>query len=289
MIRARGTGEDECKAVCSEQDVSRGCFREVNGHTYSMCQECADLDDSCPHGVQEHSHACHAGCAVAKERETCDFEPMVEDLVATHVQNYTALLGPVQEQIVQVRTVVETINEMVSSGGLGVDTMRTTLLSYMRSLVPDAKAAILGEGTKSAGALQGTAAGRLGAVLGTFNSSAAGDASQASADSALSGIPALLDTVKSVGTDAAAFLDGGGSGSPLELALAAVREGVASASGDVLGDLEPDRAGGGNLDEGSDSGGGDEDEGARRVTHRGSQRRRVTRHEERRYPLLGAP
>ena len=171
-------------------------------------------------------------------QETCDFEPMVEDLVATHVQNYTALLGPVQEQIVQVRTVVETINEMVSSGGLGVDTMRTTLLSYMRSLVPDAKAAILGEGTKSAGALQGTAAGRLGAVLGTFNSSAAGDASQASADSALSGIPALLDTVKSVGTDAAAFLDGGGSGSPLELALAAVREGVASASGDVLGDLE---------------------------------------------------
>jgi len=75
MIRARGTGEDECKAVCSEQDVSRGCFREVNGHTYSMCQSCADLDDTCPHGVQEHSHACHAGCAVAKERETCDFEP----------------------------------------------------------------------------------------------------------------------------------------------------------------------------------------------------------------------
>ena len=75
MIRARGTAEGECKAVCHEQDVSRGCFREVNGHTYSMCQSCADLDDTCPHGVQEHSHACHAGCAVAKERETCDFEP----------------------------------------------------------------------------------------------------------------------------------------------------------------------------------------------------------------------
>ena len=29
MIRARGTGEDECKATCSEQDASRGCFREV--------------------------------------------------------------------------------------------------------------------------------------------------------------------------------------------------------------------------------------------------------------------
>ena len=77
MIRTRGTGEEECKAVCSEQDVSRGCFREVNGHTYSMCQSCADLDAMCPHGVQEHSHACHAGCAVAKERETCDFEPKV--------------------------------------------------------------------------------------------------------------------------------------------------------------------------------------------------------------------
>ena len=75
MIRARGTDEEECKDTCSTQTASRGCFREVNGHSYSMCQRCDDLDDSCPHGVQEHQHACHAGCAVAKERDICDFQP----------------------------------------------------------------------------------------------------------------------------------------------------------------------------------------------------------------------
>ena len=75
MIRARGTGEDECKDACSAQTASRGCSREVNGHSYSMCSRCDDLDDTCPHGVQEHEHACHAGCAVAKEREICDFQP----------------------------------------------------------------------------------------------------------------------------------------------------------------------------------------------------------------------
>ena len=67
MIRARGTGEEECKAVCSEQDVSRGCFREVNGHTYSMCQDCRDgpFDSpQCAHGVPEGGNACQTGCAM---------------------------------------------------------------------------------------------------------------------------------------------------------------------------------------------------------------------------------
>ena len=67
MIRARGTAEGECKATCHEQDVSRGCFREVNGHTYSMCQDCLDgpFDTpQCAHGVPEGGNACQTGCAM---------------------------------------------------------------------------------------------------------------------------------------------------------------------------------------------------------------------------------
>ena len=75
MIRARGTDEEECEGTCHAQDLSRGCSRSVNGHSYSMCQSCDDLDSTCPHGVQEHEHACHAGCSVAKERDICDFRP----------------------------------------------------------------------------------------------------------------------------------------------------------------------------------------------------------------------
>ena len=62
MIRARGTNEEECEGTCDAQDVSRGCSREVNGHTYSMCSRCDDLDSTCPHGVQGGGMACQTGC-----------------------------------------------------------------------------------------------------------------------------------------------------------------------------------------------------------------------------------
>ena len=166
-----------------------------------------------------------------------DFEPQVHDLVEQHVSNYTAMLAPVQEQIIEVRTVVETIHAVSSAAGLGIDSMRTTLLSYMRSLVPDAKAVILAEGEKSVGALRSTAIERLGSVLGTFNASAAGESGETLANSALSQVPALLETVQSVGAGAASFLDGAGGGSPLQKALDVVREGVAGSATGVLGDL----------------------------------------------------
>ena len=62
MVRARGAGADTCSQACDEQDASRGCARTVGGHTYHMCQACHDLDDSCPHGVQQGAGACQAGC-----------------------------------------------------------------------------------------------------------------------------------------------------------------------------------------------------------------------------------
>ena len=65
MIRARGADVGTCGLACDAQATSRGCSRTVSGHTYHMCSSCSDLDSSCPHGVQEGSGACHAGCAIA--------------------------------------------------------------------------------------------------------------------------------------------------------------------------------------------------------------------------------
>ena len=65
MIRARGTDEEECEGSCHAQDLSRGCSREVNGHSYSMCQDCVDIDaaaPTCAHGVPERGGACQTGC-----------------------------------------------------------------------------------------------------------------------------------------------------------------------------------------------------------------------------------
>jgi len=68
MIRARGTDERECEGTCHAQDLSRGCSRQVNGHSYSMCQSCDDLDGTCPHGVQERGMACQTGCRMTPWR-----------------------------------------------------------------------------------------------------------------------------------------------------------------------------------------------------------------------------
>ena len=62
MIRARGTSRAECDGHCAEHTAARGCSRTVNGHHYSMCSSCTDLDSHCVHGVQG-SDACETGCA----------------------------------------------------------------------------------------------------------------------------------------------------------------------------------------------------------------------------------
>ena len=64
MIRARGSNAQECNEACHAQDVSRGCSREVKGHTYTMCSRCSDLDSTCPHGVQQSGGACQTGCTM---------------------------------------------------------------------------------------------------------------------------------------------------------------------------------------------------------------------------------
>ena len=66
MVRLRGTPAATCSAHCSAQAGSSpgagGCQRTINGHSYSMCQTCTDLDSTCPHGVQS-ALPCKDGCA----------------------------------------------------------------------------------------------------------------------------------------------------------------------------------------------------------------------------------
>lgn len=170
--------------------------------------------------------------------EALQFNVAVSDLVEEHVNNYTALLGPVREQAVEVRTVVETIREFVSAGGLGIDTMRTTLLSYMRSLVPDAKARILAEGQKQAAALQETYGARLEATLAKFNLTQAAEAGQKQADAALSLATQVLGQVEDVGASAAGFLGDKGQGSPIDQALSALTSVVDGAADELLNNLQ---------------------------------------------------
>eukprot|EP01051_Picozoa_sp_SAG22_P012323 SAG22_NODE_1270_length_4942_cov_72.777623_3_plen_494_part_00 len=74
MVRARGTGREECGQHCAEHAAARNCSRTINGHTYNMCQTCADLGSHCVHGVQEGSGACETGCAQPEEDEECSEE-----------------------------------------------------------------------------------------------------------------------------------------------------------------------------------------------------------------------
>jgi hypothetical protein len=60
MIRIRGSDYDECTSNCE----TRECDSSINSFSYSRCGTCADLDESCPHGVQDPSD-CFQGCSMA--------------------------------------------------------------------------------------------------------------------------------------------------------------------------------------------------------------------------------
>jgi len=169
---------------------------------------------------------------------TLKFQVHARAFVEMHVPNYTALLPPVREQIREVTTVVDTVRAFVSAAGLGVDTLRTILLSYMRSLVPDAKAKILAEGQKATGSVQETYGKRLESVLARFNISAATQASQQQADAAMSTATALLEQVKTTGSSAAAFIADTGNGSPLDAALKVATAMVDNSAQDALSGLQ---------------------------------------------------
>ena len=64
MIRKRGTPQAECEDKCTTREQNRRCETHVNGFTYTHCSTCDDLDDTCPHGVQDDSNACQTGCAM---------------------------------------------------------------------------------------------------------------------------------------------------------------------------------------------------------------------------------
>ena len=60
MVRADGHSAAACREAVH---APRACTRTVGARAFTLCQTCADLDDSCPHGVQS-TDAGEVGCAL---------------------------------------------------------------------------------------------------------------------------------------------------------------------------------------------------------------------------------
>ena len=61
MVRAGGHNATACREAVR---APRACTRTVGVRAFTLCQTCADLDDSCPHGVQS-TDAGEVGCTLA--------------------------------------------------------------------------------------------------------------------------------------------------------------------------------------------------------------------------------
>ena len=60
MLRVRGLDEQLCLQQVEEVNTNRGCGRTIDGHLYSFCSDCSDLQESCPHGVQSVQTVLHS-------------------------------------------------------------------------------------------------------------------------------------------------------------------------------------------------------------------------------------
>merc|ERR1719453_32579 len=72
MVRYYGASQTTCEALVHSQTGATpgqgGCSNSFQNHQFSFCSRCADLDTTCPHGVQGAS-AGLAGCAMDSATE----------------------------------------------------------------------------------------------------------------------------------------------------------------------------------------------------------------------------
>ena len=169
-------------------------------------------------------------------RGAADFAQDVEGLVETHVTKYVKFLDPVREQIAQVRTVIETIETMLGSSGLGAGAMQATLVAYMRSLIVDVKATLLQEGMDIMRLLREAFEAQLGAGFASFNLAAAGASGVADAVAAVRETSSLVNEVTYLGANMTAFFRSNVS-SPLELALTEVSDAIDAHFNELLSDI----------------------------------------------------
>merc|ERR1719498_1116592 len=68
MVRYYGASQTTCQALVDAQTGATpgqgGCSNSFQNHQFSFCSRCADLDATCPHGVQS-AQAGHAGCGMS--------------------------------------------------------------------------------------------------------------------------------------------------------------------------------------------------------------------------------
>jgi hypothetical protein len=93
MVRAGGHGAATCREAVH---APRACTRTVGARAFTLCQACADLGDSCPHGVQS-TEAGEVGCALAPLDRSAPASAVSEIVMATEVTLVLKAGGTVEE------------------------------------------------------------------------------------------------------------------------------------------------------------------------------------------------
>ena len=93
MVRAHGHSAAACREAVH---APRACGRVVGTHAFALCGTCADLDDSCPHGVQS-TNAGEAGCALTPLDGSAPAGAADEIVLAKEVTLVLKAAGTVEE------------------------------------------------------------------------------------------------------------------------------------------------------------------------------------------------
>lgn len=153
---------------------------------------------------------------------TAGLDTAAQELAENHVDVFHAALPRVQEQIVNIQTVVDTITAASGGASVDIESMRASLLSYLRALAPQTKKHIVSEVAESGARLFDAVALASVASLNAINVSASLDASLDGASAVIGSLPAAVASVESQAATNAAFLGSVASAAkPLDAAIGA--------------------------------------------------------------------
>ena len=93
MVRADGHSAAACREAVH---APRACTRTIGARAFTLCQTCADLGDSCPHGVQS-TDAGEVGCALAPLHRLAPAGAVNEIVMAKEVTLVLKVGGTVEE------------------------------------------------------------------------------------------------------------------------------------------------------------------------------------------------
>ena len=93
MVRADGSSAAMCREAVH---VQRSCGRLIGTRAFALCGTCADLDDSCPHGVQS-TYAGEVGCTLTPPDRSAPAGAADEIVLAKEVTLVLKAGGTVEE------------------------------------------------------------------------------------------------------------------------------------------------------------------------------------------------